>query len=157
PVAFQVLAGGKKVAIQTDLGAGQARQWRLLSGRAPTATPTNLQVSEYTARGRSGYQITKGLTGLRPPQPSLSRHPPLRPLVDLFNYGPDVPRVILPAPVQGIQFADGQWSGVGLNAVTFLARSLVKAEVRFLERGPLKVVVEVSYLLDHPEYRYGSL
>ena len=153
---YSKFEGGKKSPSKL-ICAGQSRQWKLLEGRSPKVIPTNLKVNEYTARGRSGYQITNGITGIRVTKPADPGTLPLRPLVDLFNYGPDVPRIILLAPVQGIQFPDSQWSGAGPNVVTFLAKSLVKADIRFLEKGPLKVVVEVSYLLDHPAYSDGSI
>lgn len=157
PVAFQILEDGKKVAMQTDLLAGQSRQWKLLAGPAPKTVPTKLEVTEYTAPGRSGYQITNGITGIRVSKPVMPQSLNLHPLVDLFNYGPNVPRVILAAPLQGVLFPDGTWGGTGPNAVTFFATSLASTDIRFIERGPLKVVVEVSYILDHPAYSYGSI
>ncbi len=155
-VPFQILDDGKKIAVQTDLPAGASRRWQLVDGSAPESVKDGIQVATYQDQGRSLYQITNGLTGIRVPMPVQGPSPRYRPLADLFNYGPSYPRLFLPAPVQGILYRDGKWTAAGPNGVVFLANQLLRMDVRFLEKGPLKTVVQVSYLVEHPEYRYGQ-
>src|SRR5262249_17447288 len=99
-IPFQVLDGGKKIAGQTDLPPGASRRWRLVDGPAPGAIPDGIQVTIYQNQGRSLYQISNGITGIRVPLPVQGPSPRYRPLADLFNYGPSYPRLFLPAPVQ---------------------------------------------------------
>lgn len=155
-IPFQILEGGKKVALQTDLPANRSRRWRLLSGPPPKTSADGVQVTSYREGDRSLYQISNGLTGVRVPLPVQRPAPRYRPLADLFNYGPDVPRLFLPAPVQGILYRDGKWTAAGPNGVVLLANRLLKMDVRFLEKGPLVTVVEISYRVAHPEYRYAN-
>ncbi len=156
PVLFQVLDGGKKVAIQTDLPAHQSRRWQLIQGAAPKQLPSEVTVAEHQEKGRSVYQITNGLTGVRVPMPVKMPAALWKPPNDLFNYGPSSPRLFLPAPVQGVLYRDGKWSATGPNGLVCLANKLINMEVRFLEKGPLKVVAQVGYTVEHPEYRYGA-
>lgn len=156
PAAFQFVENGGKLVVQTDLPAHQTRRWKLVTGAAPAGITSGVSVKEFAQDDRTVLQITNGLTGVRVPasasQPSALWKPPL----DLENYGRDVPRVFLPAPVQGVLYRDGSWTGTGPNGVVFLADRLVDMRTRLLESGPLKVVVEISYTLEHPEYRYGA-
>jgi hypothetical protein len=157
PVLFQVIDNGAKVAVQTELRAGESRQWKLLQGRGPKVRPSLVPVTKLKEGTRNYYQITNGITGIRLPTPVTMPSPTYKPLVDLFNYGPNKPRLFLPAPVQGVLYRDGKWSATGPNGMVCLANRLVKMDVRFLEQGPLMVVAEVSYVVDHPEYRAGSI
>ena len=129
-VAFQVLRGSR-LAVATDLPAGAVRTWRLVSGRSPQAA------GAMRVRQRGGcHEITNGLTGVRVPvAPGQGDRPA--------------------APIQGVLLRDGTWTATGPNALK-LAGKLTGASVRFVERGPLVVVVEVSYTVDRPELRYGS-
>jgi hypothetical protein len=156
PVPFQVIDGGKKLAVETDLPAHRSRSWKLVRGPSSQVSPSNgVMVREYTEDGRVGYEITNGLTGVRVPAPTIPWSARWRPRIDLMSYRPDAPRVVLPAPVQGILYRDGRWSGTGPNALVLLANRFVGMHTRFLERGPLKVVVEVVYAVEHQEYKFG--
>ncbi len=123
PVPFQILRSGR-LAVQADLPAGGKRSWKLVSGRAPGAKPTKLTIST----ANTYYEITNGITGVRIP---------------LGNGSGSA----TPAPVQGIRHRDGQWTATGPN---FLSMPAERMEVRFLERGPLKVVAEVAYTFKRP-------
>jgi hypothetical protein len=63
----------------------------------------------------------------------------------------------MPAPVQGVVYRDGTWAATGPN---FMDRSASRMSVEFSERGPLKVVAQVSYVYERPEglhrYRDGA-
>lgn len=156
-VPFQLLDGGKKLALQTDLPAHQSRRWKLVRGAAPQVSPSGgVVVREHAQDGWAGYEITNGLTGVRVPAPTAASSVRWRPLIDLMSYRADAPRVLMPAPVQGVLYRDGRWSGTGPNGVVFLATRLVGMHTRFLERGPLKVVVEVAYAVEHQEYKFGA-
>jgi hypothetical protein len=156
PVAFQFIENASTIAVQTDLPAHQTRRWKLVSGAPPAEIDSGVSVKEFAQDGRTILQITNGLTGVRVPASASEPSTQWKPSLDLENYGRDVPRVFLPAPVQGVLYRDGSWSGVDPNGVVFLADRLVEMRTRLLESGPLKVVVEVSYTLEHPEYRYGA-
>ena len=62
----------------------------------------------------------------------------LKPLLDLFNYGRNVPRVHALAPIQGIRLRDGTWTALGPNALVALALQLTDAKVELLEIGATK-------------------
>ena len=157
PVPFQLIDGGRRLALQTDLSANQSRRWRVLRGAGPHPTPVGGVAVREQVHGIDGwYEVTNGLTGVRVPTPATASSLRWRPPIDLAGYRPAEPRVFLPAPVQGILYRDGNWGGIGPNGVVLLATRLITMQTRFLERGPLKVVVEVSYVVDHQEYRYGA-
>jgi hypothetical protein len=124
-VPYQVLHGGK-IAIQTDLPANVERTWKLYAGKPPAPVKGGVKV---TASGMY-YEITNGLTGVRIPLP-----------MEHLRY--------TPAPIQGIRLRDGQWTATGPNYLSPHAKTMA---IRFLENGPLKVIVEVSYSYDRPEY-----
>jgi hypothetical protein len=124
-VPYQLLRNGK-IAIQTDLPANAERTWRLYAGKAPVPVKSGVQVT----KGERYYEITNELTGVRIPVPRND-----------LKY--------TPAPVQGIRGRDREWTGTGPN---YLSPAAKKMNVRFLENGPLKVVIQVSYTYDRPEY-----
>jgi hypothetical protein len=157
PIAFQLFDGGRKLALETDLPARQSRRWKLLAGPSPATSPAGVSITEYRQDGRLMQQITNGLTGVRVPAPVQAPAPLWTPAVDLMNYGPDYPRMFLPAPIQGVLYRNGRWSGAGPNGLVLLANRFVEMSTRFLEQGPLKVVVEVRYVVEHPDYKYGSV
>ena len=124
---FQLLEQGTKVAVRAVLPTNATRTWKLMGGRPPAVRKEKNLVQ--AADKQRYYEITNGLTGVRIPVAT----------GDLEK---------TPAPVQGILYRDGTWSAAGPN---FMERSAGKMTVRFLERGPLKVVVQVAYVYDRSE------
>ena len=124
-VAWQLLDGGKRLAVRTDLPAGTRKTWKLMPGRPRAAAGDVVVVKEVDG----GCEIVNGLTGVRIPA---------------------VPRQLrtAPAPIQGVRLRDGVWTATGPNVLSVGAK---KMTVRWLERGPLKTVVEIGYVLDRPE------
>jgi hypothetical protein len=124
-VPFQVLSNNR-IAVETSLAPYATANWQLYSGRPPStpSLPNAVKISQTT----NYYQITNGLTGVRIPVAT----------TNLVN---------TPAPVQGIQYRDGHWSATGPN---YLSQSATSMSVQFLERGPLKTVIQVSYTLNRP-------
>ena len=120
PVPCQILEGGRKLAVRTDLPAGGTRTWRLGTGR-PVAPADGIRVEENAKEGWA--EITNGLLGVRVPLPG-SR-----------NAG---------APVLAVRTRSGAW----LKAGEFRAPKAKPMEVKFLEKGPLVVRVEVSCLFE---------
>src|ERR1022692_4358552 len=59
------------------------------------------------------------------------------------------------APIQGILYRDGTWTATGPNALEAVGHPTAMT-VRFVEKGPLKVIVEVSYTIERPSLEYGS-
>jgi hypothetical protein len=163
-VPYQLLDGGKTLAVRTDLPAHTTKTWTLKSGRAPQAVQDGVTVTERP----EGIEIATPRTAVRLPNfaaPGTATgyrwaNAPTRPLLDLDNYGPDsqwTPRQVVLAPVQGVRLHDGTWSGLGPNMLVVLAKSTTSANVTFLERGPLKTVAQVSYRFDKPSYDYGPI
>jgi len=134
-VPFQVLHTGK-VAVESGLPAYGSAVWKLCSGRPPDTSQDAVRVVERQAF----YEITNGLTGVRVARP-------------------DVKRGNQRAPIQGIQYHDGTWTANGPNDLydarnaPMMPRTM---DARFLDRGPLKVVVEVTYTFDRPALEYGG-
>jgi len=135
-VCGQLLDGGRRIALMTDLPAGQSRSWTMYAGQRPAAFEGGIAVTETPEQ----YEIANGLVGVRVPGP-----PTAPPALDA-----------LPAPVQGVCMRDGTWAATGPNRLAAEASTLVAMTTRFLERGPLRVVVEVAYAFERPEYRYGQ-
>jgi len=133
-VAYQVLDGGRKLAVETDLPAGAERTWTLVRGRKPPAEFPDAVRVESADRY---YEITSTLVGVRV----------VRPGADWSG---------TPAPIQGLRMRDGTWTASGPNILHVKADRTRGLTVRFLEKGPLKVVVEVSYRFDRPAYVYGQ-
>ncbi len=141
---FSVTAtrGGQRLDL-TTLGDGVHElmtdwTWTLQSGRAPQPYPEAVQVREEQAEGV--WEITNGRLGIRVPAGGIP---------------PDPQRAS--APVQGVQLRDATWTGGSQNTIGFAGGSQVKnITTTFVERGPLKVVVEIAYELDRGEYRYGQ-
>ncbi len=112
--------------------------WTLQGGRAPAPYAQAIQVEEDPAEGV--WIITNGRVGLRVPTGGIP---------------PDPRRA--PAPVQGIRLPDGSWTGGPNNVVGFAGETQVNnITTTFVERGPLKVVVDVAYDLMRGENRYGQ-
>lgn len=147
PAVFQFLKNGKKVAVLTDLPAGETRRWHLRSGPGPDLDPGKLQVTD----GKDHIQITNGLTGIRIPKPVRT------PALPVKEAGERSAHFVVPCPVQGVLLRDGKWTGTGPNLLVLEAREITKMEVKFLERGPLKVVVEVQYDVFADAYKYGAV
>ena len=125
-VSYQALHD-ERIAIETDLPANAQRTWKLYTGKSPAAVKAGVRITSTKAY----YEITNELTGVRVPIPTKA------------------PKESTPAPIQGIRARDGEWTALGPNSLSISAKNL---SVRFLERGPLKVVVEVSYTFDRKEY-----
>jgi hypothetical protein len=131
PAPFQILRDGK-LAVETDLPASSERTWNLYAGSGAPAIADNA-VAVKTAPG--WYEITNGLTGVR------------------------VTRQNNLAPVQGILYRDRVWTGLGPNYLLDARDSRLEPktfEVRFLEKGPLKTVVEADYTFARPDLIYGG-
>lgn len=124
-VPFQLLRNGR-LAVEADLPAAATRTWKLQAGQPPGPFDTGLRVVEEAGY----YEIVNGLTGVRVPKAPADLKP-------------------TPAPVQGVRLRDGQWTARGPNHLSLAAKRM---SVRFLESGPLQVVVRVAYVYDRPEY-----
>src|SRR5579862_9222229 len=134
-VPFQVLHSGV-VAVQTGLPAYGQAVWKLYSGRPPERFQDTVRVAEHPAF----YEITNGLTGVRVARP-------------IGKPGEKS------APIQGILYRDGTWTATGPNDLYDARNTRLAArtiDVRFVDRGPLKVVVEVSYSFDRPDLLSGN-
>ena len=127
-VPFQLLHDGK-IAVEATLAADSRAEWKLCAGRAPRRFPNAVRIAEFPA----WYEIVNGLTGMRIARPG---HPAL-------------------APIQGILYRDGTWTATGPNALEAVGHPTAMT-VRFVEKGPLKVIVEVSYTIERPSLEYGS-
>lgn len=132
-VPYQLLEGGRKLAVQTSLPAGARRTWTRLPGRKLAASGSDLvQVRQ----GDRYYEITNGLIGVRVVRPNGDQDG-------------------TPAPVQGLRMRDGTWTAQGPNKLSVKSNRTYRVALRFAEKGPLRVVAEVSYEFDRPEYMYG--
>lgn len=134
-VPYQLLEGGRKLAVRTALAANETRTWTLQAG-APRVFPAGVIVTERP----DGWELTNGLTGVRLPK---------------LEQTPDRRRVL--APIQGIQLRDGTWAATGPNWLFLWIVRVRTTSVRFLERGPLKVVAQVTYQCERPPYTYGQV
>jgi hypothetical protein len=130
---------GTHATVQASLPAAANRTLELHCGKPRAAPPANpVQVKTLV----STYELTNGLTGVRVPQSIALGH----------------------APIQGIRYRDGSWSAYagsplrsGSGWYGEQPPLIPKAgSVRFLERGLLRVVVEVAYQFDRPDYYYGN-
>lgn len=130
-VAYQLLEGGKKLALRTALPANMELRWQLVRGTPAATVPDAVVVAEVGAN----YEMTNGLAGVRVPRAA--------PVNDLLH---------LPAPVQGIRYHDGAWTATGPNLLAVQADAVHTMAVRFLERGPLVTTIEVSYAFDRPAW-----
>jgi hypothetical protein len=127
-VPFQLLHDGK-IAVEAELPAFGEATWKLYSGRAPQQFPNSVRINETPAY----YEISNGITGVRITR---AGHPAL-------------------APIQGILYRDGTWTATGPNTLESDAKP-AGMSVRFIERGPLRAVVEISYRFDRPDLVYGN-
>jgi len=133
-VPYQLVDGGRRLAVQTDLPAGAERMWSIVRGRRPGMTPSR---PVYLRRAGRFYEVTNGIVGAR-----------------IIAGAEDWEGT--PAPVQGLRMRDGTWTGQGPNVLQVRATRTRSIAVRVLEEGPLKVVMEVFYSFDRPEYVYGQ-
>ncbi len=133
-VPYQVLDGGRKLAVQTDLPAGAEKTWTVVHGRTPEGQSVD---AVHLQRAERYYEITNALIGVRIVRPGRNWK-------------------ATPAPIQGVRMRDGTWTARGPNTLEVKANRTHGVNVRFLEEGPLKVVVQVSYSFDRPEYIYGQ-
>jgi hypothetical protein len=112
--------------VETDLPANGTRTWKLQTGLPPSPLAWGVKIVKETGY----YEVSNGLTGVRIARPvKTSKNPP--------------------APIQGIQLRDGQWTCRGPNQLSLPAK---KMGLRILEEGPLRAAVEVSYTFNRPEY-----
>jgi len=122
---FQLLSGGR-VAVMTDLPAHAEKTWALADAKADGPGGEHPDVIPHAVRAtRQGtlLRIENGLTGvLLPTGQGAGQH--------------------APAPIQGIRYRDGTWTATGPNA---LRGGVTGPQVRWIESGPLKVVVELTY------------
>jgi hypothetical protein len=158
PVLFQLLDGGAKVAVLTDLPAGATRTWKLMSGSPPKTFPALVRVTETTINELPALAVTNNLTGVK--VLGTFRPASIDPRQWVAPFGADFrgPEgwLYLPAPIQDVRMRDGTWAGPGRSSLGVEAKRLVKQAIRVLERGPLRVAVEVTYELQHDDYRNGD-
>ncbi|MCL4203548.1 MAG: hypothetical protein KJ000_13680 [Pirellulaceae bacterium] len=141
-VPYQLIDGGRLLAVRTGLAAGERKSFSLRAGQ-----PSGTFEYAVTVRETSGYcEIANGLTGVRVPMAVAADHTDR-----------------LPAPVQGVLLRDGKWYGTGPNWLEYQSdadwtkRTVATGmSVKMLERGPLKAVIQVDYRFEHPELRYGQ-
>lgn len=135
-VAFQLLDDGGKVAVRAALEVGETKRWTLMRGPGPRAEAgTNPVTVERTGEG---MQISNGLTGVR-----VSR------AVSGAKLGEAAP-----APLQAFQYRDGHWSTGEATPLNWPGE-LKQMRVEFLEEGPLRTVVQITYEGTRSRYRYG--
>lgn len=127
-VPFQRLHDGK-IAVEAALPANGAEEWRLYAGYGHGSLPGKLHIAETAAY----FEIVNGITGVR--------------IARAGKLGL--------APIQGIRFHDGTWTATGPNALQADGKP-TGMSVRFIERGPLKVVVEVAYTIERPKLMYAN-
>jgi hypothetical protein len=142
-VPFQLVEGGPhgSIAFCMDLPANATRTFQLMPGRGSKSFD-GVQVDESHA---DYIEITNGLTGVRVPQvyAPLANNPK--------------------APIQGVQFRDGSWSPAG-TPLKFKnsnnegeINSVDAMTVTVREKGPIRAVVEVNYVITSPELTSGAL
>jgi hypothetical protein len=141
-VAYQLVDGGKQLAVRTGLAAGARRTFVLRPG-TPAARVADAVTTKETA---DAYEIANGLIGVRIPK-----------AVNIADTQQ------LPAPIQGLLLRDGQWYGRGPNWLDYQSAAdwtkqtvATGMSVTFRERGPLTTVVQVAYRFEHPELLYGQ-
>jgi hypothetical protein len=136
------LVRGNKLALRGDLPANTTRTWQLMSGRAPASFSDVVQVTETSEY----YEVVNGVTGVRVVKPTAA---------GALNL----------APIQGIRIKDGRWTATGPNRLyeqtyAFHTNRLIPTAksmaVTILERGPMKVVIQVSNAYDRPLWQYGA-
>jgi len=127
-VPFQLLRNGK-IAVETDLQPNDQQTWRLYAGHRPHPFQNAVRITELP----DAYEIMNGLTGVRIAR---TGHPAW-------------------APIQGILYRNGTWTAIGPNNLEASGKTTGMA-VRFLESGPLKVIVEISYSFERPDLIYGG-
>ncbi|MHB9131237.1 MAG: hypothetical protein ACYDBB_09135 [Armatimonadota bacterium] len=127
-----------KTVTFTSAGTGEpeieiAWTWELRSGKAPAAATPVVVVAH-----NGQWEITNGITGVRVP-------------TGLGEGG----RV--PAPIQAFRLKDGAWSGDAFNEMERLGSiydsvkpTLKNYTVTFVEKGPVRVVVDVVAIYDRP-------
>jgi len=127
-VPFQLLYDGK-IAVETDLPPNVQETWRLYTGHPPRPFPSAVRITE----NPEWYEIANGLTGVR-----------------IARAGNNSL-----APIQGILYRDGTWTATGPNVLE-VAGNATSMTVRFVDNGPLRVIVEVSYTFDRSRLKYAS-
>jgi hypothetical protein len=150
------------ILVQDGLAQNATNVYTLQSGIAPAAVVTNpVTVTSGTCRGgMAGWIIANGLTGFCVPKSQMQP----------FNY----------APIQGLQLSDGTWTGAaqgqpnliyhnpimgtwpnsysfngiqGSNVTMSTQASIFTSETTsFVDAGPLKTSVQLSYTANKPVY-----
>ncbi len=134
-VPCQFMEGGRKIAVRASLAAGGKKTWKLMSGPPPADATGAVKVME----GDGHYDITNGLVGVRVPSLPPGGGSTGKPL----------------APIQGLKLQNGTWTATGPNYLT-IAGNIKTMTVDVVERGPLRVTVEVRYKLDRGQLKYGQ-
>ena len=133
-VPFQVLSGGR-VAVEAELSVFGEQTWTLYSGKAPRSFTGLVRIAE----APTYYEVTNGLTGVR-----------------IARTGTLAPSTL--APIQGILYRDDAWTATGPNYLFTPANKILPSktfEVRILESGPLKAVIECLYTYERLDLYYG--
>ena len=140
------------IVVRSNLPANSNYTWTLQSGTAPSATQTNAVALHVSG---NNYELTNGLTGVRI-------------ITAAANGGAHNL-----APIQGIQLANGTWTGARSNANLLYSEasnytgcigcalntpmpSATGYAVTVVDSGPLKTVLKAEYTFNRPRYAYGS-
>ncbi|HWE01756.1 MAG TPA: glycosyl hydrolase family 28-related protein [Tepidisphaeraceae bacterium] len=154
PTPWQIARNGKKLLVRTDLSANQKINWRLVEGKRGDLGKAAVRITEDAEQG--WYAIGNGLTGVRIPMGKTVVDETVGisavEIAAAEQHESNVGQVkrkhgifpAIPAPVQGIQLADGRWTAQGPNILHAMALCSGMS-VEFLERGPIETVVRIGY------------
>jgi hypothetical protein len=150
---FQLADDGKSLLVRTDLAPRETLTWRLVAGK-PAAGKGLVTLSRDPEK--HWIEITNGFTGIRIPDGTqftdewalLDEKQKEKALLNSWERDEIKKQLGItpknPAPVQGLQLADGRWTATGPNLLS--AEPLLSAlDVKVVEQGPLETVVRVHY------------
>jgi hypothetical protein len=129
PVPFQVSADGRRLLLRCDLPAGTARRWTIVPGAAAAPTAADGVVVAELPDG--SLELRNGRAGVRLPKAD---------------------RAHALAPLAGLHLG-GRWLGEVQPLRLGVADSSIKdMQVSLIERGPLRAIAEVRYVIDQPTF-----
>ncbi len=154
------------IEIRDSLPAGQTQTYTLQAGPASAAVTNPVKITDNVpcySGGATCIQLTNGLTGVQVPTAASNAGASYR-----------------LAPIQGIGLPNGSWTGA-ISAANGGSPNLIYAEAtsglipagsafslhtpittatgyttKFLEYGPLKTVLQLSYSFNRPDYVYSA-
>lgn len=150
---FQVLSG-KRLALLTDLPANATKTWKISDAKGAGAEPEEPPAEETATETKPETKPEAK------PAPAKAKGAAPAPVpVTVTRAGPcfrilnGLTGVLIPAggegfggtpaPLQGLRWRDGTWTGTGPNLLKSGPRS--GPAVSWLERGPVKVVARLDY------------